>query len=173
MRFYLTDIEISSLLDAAKLSNETDSLKVFSIYSHGILNPNPTNKHIGIKETDVKLHPAKLGEYNLNKYLEFTLSYLADGCIGAGGQFKVPSSRKQLSQDQLQFNPSPANSTLFTKGITKPTKLLIYHITGKLVTTLNLLNDGQIDISELPSGTYIIKYNINSTQYQTKISIIH
>lgn len=97
MRFYLTDIEISSLLDAAKLSNETDSLKVFSIYSHGILNPNPTNKHIGIKETDVKLHPAKLGEYNLNKYLEFTLSYLADGCIGAGGQFKVPSSRKQLS----------------------------------------------------------------------------
>jgi len=173
MRFYLTDIEISSLLDAAKLSNETDSLKVFSIYSHGILNPNPTNKHIGIKETDVKLHPAKLGEYNLNKYLEFTLSYLADGCIGAGGQFKVPSSRKQLSLDQIQFNPNPANSTLFTKGITKPTKLLIYHITGKLVTTLNLLNDGQIDISELPSGTYIIKYNINSTQYQTKISIIH
>lgn len=172
MRFYLTDIEISSLLDAAQLPGLTDSLKVFSVYSNGILDPNPVNKHSGVKITDVKLHEATLGSYNLNKYLEFTIPYLADGCVGAGGSFKAVSSDKNLVAHHIRIFPNPANSMVRIDGINKSTLVRIYHITGKEVISVRIDNPSDIDISGLAGGTYIVKTLVDSSEQTFKLVII-
>jgi len=173
VRFYLTEVEINSLLDIVKLSGQTDSLKVFSLYSNGILDPNPGNRHVGVTETDVRQHEAKLYEYNFSKYLEFTVPYLADGCVGAGGQLKVTSGTKdQTTLPAINIYPNPAKDQLIIDGFSNNLQYTILNLAGSPVLTGRMTQKGYINISELPSGTYFIRYQHDKATGTEKVQVI-
>ena len=176
VRFYFSEKEVNALFTNAGLNDDYDSLKVFSIYSNGILNPNLVSKHVTFLPTDVKLHDASFGDYNIRKYAEFYTNYLEDGCIGAGGQFKaVSSTKKDLNSIAFGIYPNPANNELnlsFNASIAYD--YTIYDVLGKqlLFGKKSKLNNSFIDVSQLNPGTYIIKINSNEESTAQKFEIL-
>jgi hypothetical protein len=53
---------------------------------------------------------------------------------------------------QISVFPTPALNEIYVNGITEPTVIEIYAITGKKLIQSQLDSDGQIDISTLPKG---------------------
>ncbi len=176
IRFYFTDQEANALFTNAGINHNYDSLKVFSIYSNGILNPNPVSKHVGILPTDVKLHNVTYGDYNIRKYAEFYTTYLADGCIGAGGQFKAISGNAvPKSKIALEVFPNPANNVINIKyddgnqlEYSLETLLGNQVLKGKMNNT----NVASINTEHLNSGTYILRYKTKAGSGNTKIQVI-
>ncbi len=172
VRFYLTDSEITSLLDAAGLSGETDSLKVFSVFSNDSIDANPVNKHLKIKEGDVQQHTFELGTYNLNKYIQFSLDYLSDGCVGAGGEILKTNNTKKTRLSNVKFYPNPASQSISIKGMEGKGFVHIYDITGQKIGAKAITGNTEIDLSQLSVGTYIFKIINEKGEHIEKVTIL-
>ncbi|WP_312768936.1 C25 family cysteine peptidase [Epilithonimonas sp.] len=55
----------------------------------------------------------------------------------------------------------------------RPTKVLLYDLTGKLLQTINNTSDKklQINVSKYPKGTYLLKYEIDNKIYSEKLIV--
>lgn len=75
----------------------------------------------------------------------------------------TPTNISNLSSSAPKVYPSPAYNTISisqTKG-----KVSIYSITGSCVKSINEYNGGNLDISDLPKGTYILKTNTSTSKF--------
>ena len=158
------------------IDNIYDSLKVFSIFSNGVLNPNPVNKHVNIQPTDVKLHEAEFFDYNIKKYAEFYTTYLADGCIGAGSQFKVVSStNSSLNKISIALYPNPANDEINLRfSQVKDFEYIIQDILGNQVRKGKVINSDRVTINTayLSSGSYFIRFTADKVIGTNKFTVI-
>lgn len=57
--------------------------------------------------------------------------------------------------DLFKVFPNPALDKLFIQGLSKPTKISVYNLLGRLV--LSKITSGELDVDNLQSGIYIIK----------------
>ena len=176
VRFYFGEQEAQALFTNAGIDNIYDSLKVFSIFSNGVLNPNPVNKHVNIQPTDVKLHDAEFFDYNIKKYVEFYTTYLADGCIGAGSQFKVVSStNSSLSFVSIALYPNPANDEINLKfSQVKDFDYVIQDILGNQLIKgkVNNSEGTTINTADLSSGSYFIRFKADKVIGTNKFTVI-
>ncbi|MBK7739000.1 MAG: T9SS type A sorting domain-containing protein [Saprospiraceae bacterium] len=172
IRFYLTDLEINSMLDAAGLSGQTDSLKVFSVFSNDSINASPAEKHLKVKPNDVKEHTYVLGTYNLNKYLQFSLDYLTDGCVGAGSAILNTNATRSTGVQNIRIFPNPGIDKINIWGINEKTRIEIYDINGRLQKSDRVSGDTVLDLSGLTAGTYLVRLVNNIGQYFEKVNII-
>lgn len=74
-------------------------------------------------------------------------------------------STNDLTSQNLSIYPNPANHQLNFKGMTSESlNLEVFDILGKSIIKTSVDQNGSLDISELKSGLYIIKFeNINTT----------
>ena len=63
---------------------------------------------------------------------------------------------KSLANDNINIYPNPTNDILNISGISQPFEVKIYSISGNLIID-RFLNQNQINISDIPDGTYIFK----------------
>lgn len=172
VRFYLTDLEINSLLDAAGLSGMTDSLRIFSVFSNDSIDANPVNKHLKIKEGDVQQHTFELGTYNLNKYIQFSLDYLSDGCVGAGGEILKTNETKKAWLTNIRLYPNPASQSISIKGMEGKGFVHIYDITGQKIGSKAITGNTEMDLSQLSVGTYIFKIINEKGEHIEKVTVL-
>jgi hypothetical protein len=57
--------------------------------------------------------------------------------------------------DLFKVFPNPALDKLFIQGLSKPTKISVYNVLGRLV--LSKITSSEVDLDNLQSGIYIIK----------------
>jgi hypothetical protein len=68
--------------------------------------------------------------------------------------------------------PNPATNTILINGITTNTEVAIYGLTGKLLVAKNLdAIHHQIDVSNLPNGTYLIQFTNARNSSNKKILV--
>ncbi|HNY56220.1 MAG TPA: T9SS type A sorting domain-containing protein, partial [Chitinophagales bacterium] len=68
--------------------------------------------------------------------------------------------------------PNPATNTILINGITTSTEVAIYGLTGKLLVAKNLdAIHHQIDVSNLPNGTYLIQFTNARNSSNKKILV--
>lgn len=80
---------------------------------------------------------------------------------------------------EFDFYPNPANNNInFTFNVNNDNAVTIelYDLTGRIVknksyTTLKGLNNKSLDVSDLPSGIYMLKAVVNNNQYIQKIVV--
>lgn len=71
---------------------------------------------------------------------------------------------------KLRFFPNPVNNALFIEGIeNENTKVSILSMEGKLLKQINEKGITQIDLSNLPKGTYLLKLSNPKRNYIKKI----
>ncbi len=74
----------------------------------------------------------------------------------------------------ISIYPVPAKDVVnMTWENERPTKILLYDLTGKLLQTIRNTSDKklQIHVSDYPKGTYILKYEIKNKAYSEKLII--
>lgn len=64
--------------------------------------------------------------------------------------------------------PNPASDFISIRNASKNSEILIYDLTGKLISKSILNDDGKINIQPLKIGTYIIKINNQSVKFVKK-----
>ncbi|MGN6420656.1 MAG: T9SS type A sorting domain-containing protein [Pseudobacter sp.] len=83
------------------------------------------------------------------------------------GRFEY-SNMRQLTIDavKLVFYPNPADATLFVSGLRQVSSLQLFNANGQLIKTVSVQAAGSklVDMSGLPSGSYILKVVGNSGQ---------
>ena len=67
----------------------------------------------------------------------------------------VALSVNGLDLDLFKVFPNPALDKLFIQGLSKPTKISVYNVLGRLV--LSKITSSEVDVDNLHSGIYIIK----------------
>ena len=70
-----------------------------------------------------------------------------------------------VEASQFAVYPNPANESIRISGIESETEVSIYNATGALVKVVNVNVDGNILISELPTGLYIARFGENSLRF--------
>ena len=74
-------------------------------------------------------------------------------------------------EKQLSIVPNPVRSTLSIEMNDKIDKVLIYSLSGQLVGSYNTLGvNNTVDVSDLPSGTYIVKIVTHSNEYNERLT---
>lgn len=68
----------------------------------------------------------------------------------------------------LRVTPSPAIDFITVKGCTDGASLTIFASDGKKVASVTDYDGSPLDISPLPSGIYIVKYNSSSAKFFKK-----
>lgn len=94
---------------------------------------------------------SSLGMYNLVSY----------GCDSTWGTIFSSIERKNLGEEHLQIYPNPAQNFVtfsFDSFIAEETSFYIYDVIGKVLKGGELKKkEGQIDIRNLPKGTYFLE----------------
>lgn len=76
-------------------------------------------------------------------------------------------STPEIEMSSITIFPNPVKNTLNFKGITSEyLNLEIYDALGKSIMTATAVQDGSIDISQLNSGMYFIKFQHNEMTYK-------
>jgi hypothetical protein len=65
--------------------------------------------------------------------------------------------------------PNPTNDILMISGITKKTQYSLFNINGQLIVSGNIEQNEKIDMSDFPSGLYIIKLKSESNSVSLRI----
>jgi hypothetical protein len=77
------------------------------------------------------------------------------------------ASVEEINSTQVSVYPNPAVSTINISAIEKVEEVMIFNISGELVID-NSLNVSHIDVSDLPSGLYIIKVKTDQGLHRSK-----
>jgi hypothetical protein len=103
-----------------------------------------------------KLHPVNNGTITVNATSK------VDGSIVASKTFRVDMMVAALvaSSERLRIYPNPVTNTLFIEG-NDITNISIFSIGGVQIQKLNV-TDKTVDMSQLPSGIYLVKISTTS-----------
>ncbi|MPS74084.1 MAG: T9SS type A sorting domain-containing protein [Chryseobacterium sp.] len=124
--------------------------------------------------------------HSKNGNVVFDLSEIADGeslMITATKQnfkpYQATIAVKTLGVASFKKNgvsvyPIPAKDIVnLTWENARPTKVLLYDLTGKLLQTISNTSDKklEINVSKYPKGTYLLKYEIDNKAYSEKLIV--
>ncbi|WP_027383588.1 C25 family cysteine peptidase [Epilithonimonas caeni] len=124
--------------------------------------------------------------HSKNGNVVFDLSEIADGeslMITATKQnfkpYQATIAVKTLGVASFKKNgvsvyPIPAKDIVnLTWKNARPTKVLLYDLTGKLLQTISNTSDKklEINVSKYPKGTYLLKYEIDNKAYSEKLIV--
>jgi len=90
------------------------------------------------------------------------------GSQSANAIFVLPTTNTDIESievQSLQIYPNPVKDELFIQSETDINKIRIYDIAGKQILTNNLTNGKSINVSELPSGIYVLKIGNYSEKF--------
>jgi len=71
------------------------------------------------------------------------------------------------TKDQVQIYPNPATDKLFVKNVSAKSTYSIFDATGRLVSEGSIV-DGEINVSKLVKGTYVISFTNDGNSTKTK-----
>jgi hypothetical protein len=72
-----------------------------------------------------------------------------------GTTLGVPEVMDELNR--VAVFPNPASSFIQLKGLHQPTEVRLFDLSGKQIFTLYAQRDGVVDVSEIPSGAYLLQ----------------
>ena len=105
-----------------------------------------------------------------SNYVKFYISY-AMSCGGSKAMIEVKSnvvsglsSMQEWSTARLRVGPNPTTNTVTINGITGEFNAYIYDISGQLM--LQVQNEKNIDMGNLPSGMYFLKITTECGVYK-------
>ncbi len=78
---------------------------------------------------------------------------------------------REQKNEHISIYPNPANSILYINGLTGPAFVRIYNTYGKLMLTNTDILHGELNVSFLPIGIYIIMIETNKESFVKKFSI--
>lgn len=84
------------------------------------------------------------------------------GCNGRTNVFfNLTTNVNEVRKYKLTLSPNPTNSTLYIQGLSKEynNSAVIYSIQGQLIRNTEIINNNEIDLSDLSPGIYIMKLN--------------
>jgi len=100
---------------------------------------------------------------------------VATEAYGDSGMFGTPGIQNTLSVNNLDFinaltvYPNPASENIFIKGVDTINTIKVYSLLRTLVKSVEKANN--FNVSELPSGIYIIKVNNNKGEFCAKMVV--
>ncbi len=81
---------------------------------------------------------------------------------------------ESFRKNDVSVYPIPAKQVVnLAWKNSKPNKIFLYDLTGKIVQQINNTSDNklQINVSKYPKGTYLLKYDIDNKTYSEKIIV--
>ena len=66
-------------------------------------------------------------------------------------------STTESAENQVSIFPNPVHNTLILRNLPGKQTVSIYAVDGRLMMTFKALGDQAINVSELPSGLYLVK----------------
>lgn len=114
---------------------------------------------------DMVLHLITDNIYIDIKFLSYTDS-------GSGAEFSYQRSTNQnlsitdFQQSLISIYPNPSKDFIKIQGIFKETAFTIYNMLGETVNYGTITNNNEIEIKDLPHGTYLLNLNnLNTIQF--------
>ena len=136
---------------------------------------NAVDWHV-VKEIKAKGNTNTLSEYeydhpfNSNKTAYYRLKQT--DFDGSFSYSKISIINCEDMFSDIVILPNPATNTILINGITTSTEVAIYGLTGKLLVAKNLdAIHHQIDVSNLPNGTYLIQFTNARNSSNKKILV--
>ncbi|HHT22207.1 MAG TPA: T9SS type A sorting domain-containing protein [Bacteroidales bacterium] len=71
----------------------------------------------------------------------------------------TPSKVESPRTNYLMLHPNPASDFVIINNVAEGTLVKVYDITGCLIISEILTNEGKLDVSKLPSGIYLLEVN--------------
>lgn len=81
---------------------------------------------------------------------------------------EVISSLPELREQELQIWPNPVTDQLRITGVTNGTAVEVLSITGQHVAQLTTASGGEVDVTTLAVGTYILRTSLDGVLRQTR-----
>ncbi|MFH2142621.1 MAG: T9SS type A sorting domain-containing protein [Bacteroidota bacterium] len=77
----------------------------------------------------------------------------------------------EIDDKSVIIYPNPASDFIFFKSDKKVEKIIVYNLTGEQIKLINIksLNQGQVDINKLSSGSYFLKIYFFDGSYVTRL----
>jgi D-alanyl-D-alanine carboxypeptidase len=103
---------------------------------------------------------------------DFAAIITQGGCIDTSGCFQIDfSGVGSYDNGNIHIYPNPSNGMLKVDvGNINATAIMIHHLLGELVLTMSF-NQGNVDLTSLPSGTYVITVISDEKEFRKKIII--
>lgn len=168
-----------------------DTTKDLELQHPNQIDPASQKLTIACEESDVVVSLTKNGNiiataHSKNGNVEFDLSGISDG-----ESLKITATKQNFKPYQATVEVKTLGVASFKKnGVSvypipakdvvnlawenaKPTRVLLYDLTGKLLQTINNVSDKklQINVSKYPKGTYLLKYEIDNKAYSEKLIV--
>lgn len=86
-----------------------------------------------------------------------------------GETYDPPLETNNFIITGIKAFPNPSAGKFFVCGITQPTQLTVFSLSGAELKSATLTNDRLIDLSNLPSGVYIIVFTTEKTSVVKRV----
>ncbi|SDG54470.1 C25 family cysteine peptidase [Epilithonimonas hungarica] len=168
-----------------------DTTKDLELQHPDQIDPNTQTLTVSCEETDAVISLTKNGNiigsaHSKDGSVVFDLSGIADGeslMITATKQNLKPYQATievktlgvaSFKKNGISIYPIPAKDIVnLVWENAKPTKVLLYDLTGKLLQTINNTSDKklEINVSKYPKGTYLLRYEVDNKAYSEKLIV--
>lgn len=169
-----------------------DTTKTFQVQHPTQIDPSVQNISITCDEPDAAISITKTNGDLVGSALSKNNNITIDlGGMTAGESLKLTVTKQNFQPYQATINLKTLGVASFNKsGVSiypipakdvvnlawensKPTKVLLYDSTGKLMQTISNTSEKklQINVSKYPKGVYILKYEIDSKAYSEKLMV--
>lgn len=180
---YLTSILPTQIYSVVKSQISGDKLyasigkgptntKDVAPFDAGYLPVNISDFNISMPNTSWQILP--ISKYSVGYYKVDIIRKTGGGGTGS----RVKNSKEEIPNENIYPNPTKDKLTIDLFSNQKSTgNLEIYNMEGKMVQSNSIdlsegNNSAQINVSTLPSASYIVKINYNETSISKKIEII-
>ena len=138
------------------------TLTVFDAYGDGLTDGQNTGNFVLVDDEGTVLVPTVTGNFGSQSSNNF--------CIEAVGTYHLNPNYQSLS---IQPNPSTGVFTInFDFSNVNKADLFIYDTTGKLLKSFTNHQDTNLDVSDLPSGIYMLSLVTDDRYYRERLVIV-
>jgi hypothetical protein len=94
-----------------------------------------------------------------------------NGCTSSASQNIMVDLCSGIYEEVINFvlHPNPTNSSFYISGFNEASKMYLFSSDGKLLQEIEIVEYQPIDVSNYPSGNYLIKLLINEQVYHLRI----
>jgi len=82
----------------------------------------------------------------------------APGIFSANGNFMTTPLKENKATTTITIYPNPGNGQFFITGIIAQTEIHVFDLSGRLVKTVMTEGDIEIELGDVTSGIYLVKY---------------
>jgi flagellar basal body L-ring protein FlgH len=91
----------------------------------------------------------------------------------AGSTQNSNTVQVEITGNQIKLYPNPASSVLTVAGVTTNAPYRLINISGTTVQHGTISNNGQISVSSIAPGTYLLQITINNVVQTYKVQVQH